>query len=41
MIYLIKKTFKKQSAGGKKLKGPILRKLEEYSKKLKLNKDKI
>ena len=34
-------TFKKQSAGEKKLKGPILRKLEKYSKKLKLNKDKI
>ncbi len=34
-------TFKKQSAGEKKLKGPILRKLEQYSKKLKINKDKI
>ena len=34
-------TFKKQSAGEKKLKGPILRKLEQYSKKLKFNKDKI
>ena len=30
-----------QKSGEKNIKGPILRKLEKYSKKLKLNKDKI